>query len=444
MKELSTVQKTKVIKLYLSGETFDEIAVKAGVSKGSVVNIINDFREGLLPIPPGMVELVDEVRKLVVDLKKNDTTVPQLKNYMKIHSKLKELGVSIEKMDTWLDICQDIATPSVSNKEFVRSSIELAQQTKKSGLNYQEILADYHEKQEALNSLDEVISQKNEEEEKAKLKLKEINAKKKLAENDYSKKKFEMDIKLKGYMDQHKLTLEKVDTVLNILDSSLPDSGLPPNDIEKLKQAIKHAGSLTIYNKNAENERSKWEKELALLKSECTQHAKDRAMLEYTNNELTALDKEKRETLALILEEIPKKHLLLGEMQRILASHYDLIQTTYWLLSFLTSPDKLSDKDIDGLTNMMVFIRQERLGMTPDKYKHVDGEIMYECKIPYPYFAKGLYKVNIDVARKKLAMCLVPLVKSKFMPISEWNMKQYTSTLSLLRPTTTGAKLTPT
>jgi len=85
--------KLRVIELFLTGYTFDEIAAQLPVSKGSVVSIIADFRDGKIPIPPGMKEYIDELRRLVVDLKKQSTNVTQLETYLKLHTKLKEMGV---------------------------------------------------------------------------------------------------------------------------------------------------------------------------------------------------------------------------------------------------------------------------------------------------------------------------------------------------------------
>ena len=48
MKELSINLKMKVIKLFLNGHTYEEIAEQVGIAKGSVVNIINEFRDELL------------------------------------------------------------------------------------------------------------------------------------------------------------------------------------------------------------------------------------------------------------------------------------------------------------------------------------------------------------------------------------------------------------
>ena len=84
MREISMELKLRVVKLFLTGSTFDEIAAQLPVSKGSVVSIVTDFRDGELSIPPGMTEYIDEIRRLVVDLKKQSTNVTQLKGYLKL------------------------------------------------------------------------------------------------------------------------------------------------------------------------------------------------------------------------------------------------------------------------------------------------------------------------------------------------------------------------
>ena len=74
MREISMDLKLRVIKLFLTGLIFDEIAARLPVSKGSVVSIVADFRNGDMPIPPGMNEYIDELRRLVVDLRKQSTS----------------------------------------------------------------------------------------------------------------------------------------------------------------------------------------------------------------------------------------------------------------------------------------------------------------------------------------------------------------------------------
>lgn len=64
-----------------------------------MANIIDEFRAGALPLPLGIGEYVDELRRLVVDLKKHGTTIQQSQDYVKLHARLKELGVRIDQLD---------------------------------------------------------------------------------------------------------------------------------------------------------------------------------------------------------------------------------------------------------------------------------------------------------------------------------------------------------
>jgi len=50
MEKLSLRKQLTIIRLYLSGYSFDEIAAQAGVSKGSVANVIADLKAGRMLI----------------------------------------------------------------------------------------------------------------------------------------------------------------------------------------------------------------------------------------------------------------------------------------------------------------------------------------------------------------------------------------------------------
>jgi len=90
MREISTQKRIKVIKLFLTGLSYDEIARQVGIAKGSVVHIINEFREGYLSVPPDMTEYVDALRQVAVDLRKNNTSITQVKSCLRLDAKLKE------------------------------------------------------------------------------------------------------------------------------------------------------------------------------------------------------------------------------------------------------------------------------------------------------------------------------------------------------------------
>ncbi len=125
MKEISLSKKQKVIKLFFGGFTYDEIALEMWLAKGSVANIIDDFKDGELPIT--LDEYIDALRALAVEMRKQHTNVKQLKVYHKLYKKLAEMGVGMEQMDDWLDITEDIATESIPAKQFVAAALHLAQ-----------------------------------------------------------------------------------------------------------------------------------------------------------------------------------------------------------------------------------------------------------------------------------------------------------------------------
>jgi len=72
-----------------------------------------------------MTEVVDELRRVAVDLRKNNTTVSQVVSYVKIHARLMEMGVDSESVEQWLVICRDIASPTSSGKQFASAAEEL-------------------------------------------------------------------------------------------------------------------------------------------------------------------------------------------------------------------------------------------------------------------------------------------------------------------------------
>ncbi|MFC1902959.1 helix-turn-helix domain-containing protein [Chloroflexota bacterium] len=126
MKEISSNKKLKVIRLFFAAYTYDEIVAELGIGKGSVVNIIDDFRNGELQIAPN--EYIDVLRELAVDIRKQHTTVKKLQMYAKIDHNVAEIGVGIDEVEDWLDIAHDIATEPTTMKPFVSAALEMSRQ----------------------------------------------------------------------------------------------------------------------------------------------------------------------------------------------------------------------------------------------------------------------------------------------------------------------------
>ena len=107
MRKLSQNIREQTVKLFLQGVTYDDISWKLRTAKGSVVNIIDEFRDGTLSLPDDITDLVDELRHVVVDLKKHEITVGQMRAFLRFHNRLKGLGESDEGIESMLDVLQE-------------------------------------------------------------------------------------------------------------------------------------------------------------------------------------------------------------------------------------------------------------------------------------------------------------------------------------------------
>jgi len=125
MREINIELKLKAVQLFLQGDSYDEITAKLNISKGSVVNIVEQFRNGNLHIPSGMTWYVDELRRLAVDIRKQGTNVNQLKVYSKLHEKLMEIGADGNEVIDYIETFQRIAIDAESEGKFVESAREL-------------------------------------------------------------------------------------------------------------------------------------------------------------------------------------------------------------------------------------------------------------------------------------------------------------------------------
>jgi len=108
MREITQNIREQTVKLFLQGITYDDISWKLRIAKGSVVNIINEFREGDLSLSGDMTDYVDELRHLVVDLKKHEVTVGQMRSFLRFHNRLKDLEVDDEGIEETLDVLQEM------------------------------------------------------------------------------------------------------------------------------------------------------------------------------------------------------------------------------------------------------------------------------------------------------------------------------------------------
>ena len=416
MKEIKISVKLKAVQLFLNGDTFDEIAKQLGIAKGSVVNIIDDFRNGLLPLPFGMSEYVDELRHLVVDFKKQQTTVAAVKPCLKIHTRMKEMGVGDEQVEQWLDICENIASTTVTNNQFVQSALELAEVTAVNGMNYQSVVEDYDYKLESSKKLDIDIQHKEKEKAQSTAELNTIIKAATTAQDNFTKQKEGLESQMEEHIKQHNLSWEKVNTVAAIINTELGQIGLGQKEISEISKQIAEAGSLTVTIKQLDEKKNKLQSEIDNLKKEEVHFEGSVKSLSNINEKLCYsmyMRGRQNDELDITIEE---KEAELKDLNQSMLQGVTTIFEANLIAGFLVLPNGLDDDNLDKLVGLMVALRQKRLGLEPKQVKDVEGNVICQC--PVPIIANLDNKdIDMDIIKEQLALHLMPLVKDKFVPI---------------------------
>lgn len=155
MRPIPFEAKMEVLELYLKGDSTNDIVTKTNISKGTVVSIIQDAREGKFP----QLELknrVDELHSLSLRLRKGELDLGQVKLGVTILRRLLEMGIEPDKIKHWVEFCSEISpTPA---EGFIPSAIEFHRVEKETGMSYAEIAAKVKELAEQKDKLTEEVA----------------------------------------------------------------------------------------------------------------------------------------------------------------------------------------------------------------------------------------------------------------------------------------------
>ena len=435
MREINLTNKYKVVKLFLSGLSYDELAHQVGIAKGSVVNIISEFREGYLQVPTGMTEYADALRKVAVDLRKNNTSIGQVQSCFKLDLKLREIGVSSEEAERWLDICHDIASPTVSTDRFVRASLELSHLESESGLSYGDVLNDYNAKLSRSRELSKEIegqeqqftearASHQEEKEQATRELDAVTKAIATAQDMFRKQKEDLKARMDEYLAQYKLSWKKINTVIALLDMELGRVGMAKADIKQLSGRIYNAGSLVNVSNQLKKEKGGLQSEVDRLAQEKQALATSINAMKNTDESLrTSIPRNKQE-LDRLNTELNSKRLELEELQQTASQLTQNLYVSRLIIDFLFAPKSISDYDLDRLVSLMIGLRQKRLGVGPKQVKDFNGNVVCECQVPRIYGYIRMNESDIDEVREKFARLLTPLVEDKFISRFDYKMAE--------------------
>jgi predicted nucleic acid-binding Zn-ribbon protein len=169
MERLTAKKKLAVVRLYFSGLSYDEIAAKSGVSKGTVANVVTELKAGSVPEAADVVEHIELLRELSLDLKQSKLAPGQCAVGLILLTRISECGLDAADIDRWPMILKSVRNEDDA-KEFVRLIYSIQEVQERSGLNIEALDKKVHELEKKAADLEPVLDRlKDSKEELAEL-----------------------------------------------------------------------------------------------------------------------------------------------------------------------------------------------------------------------------------------------------------------------------------
>jgi len=122
MQRLSSRKQLSIIKLYLDGHSYDEIATRCGVSKGSVSNVISELKAGHILDVQGPAEQLELLRELSSDIRRHHLTPGQAILGLTVLSRLQELGIEPSDVEGWAAIFRELVPNEAELSTFTHAA----------------------------------------------------------------------------------------------------------------------------------------------------------------------------------------------------------------------------------------------------------------------------------------------------------------------------------
>ncbi len=153
MEKLTTKKKLTIVKQYFSGFSYDEIAAKTGVSKGTVANVVTDLKAGSFPDAADVREHIELLRELSLDLNRSKLTPRQCSTGLLLLTRINECGLDLANIDRWPMILKSVKNEDDA-QEFVRLVYSIQEVQKRSGLSLEALENKAHELERKSADLD--------------------------------------------------------------------------------------------------------------------------------------------------------------------------------------------------------------------------------------------------------------------------------------------------
>lgn len=139
MPELTPRKHMNVLRLYFQGDSYQAIAQKTGVGKGSVVNIITMLKSGQFRAFRDTEDQVDALREVAVQLKRSGLSLPQAAIGLSAFQGIAALGVPPGDIGKVVAFCRSLTPDGIETGKFVGAALALLEAQEDTGKGLQEL-----------------------------------------------------------------------------------------------------------------------------------------------------------------------------------------------------------------------------------------------------------------------------------------------------------------
>jgi predicted nucleic acid-binding Zn-ribbon protein len=158
MEKLPTKKRIAIVRQYLSGSTYDDMAARNGVSKGTVANVVNELRAGRFPEAADVSEDIELLRELSLELKGSKLSPGQCATGLILLNRISECGLEPTDIGRWPMILKSVGNEDES-REFVKLVYGIQEVQQRTGLSLNALDDKVHELERKAVNLEPVSRQ---------------------------------------------------------------------------------------------------------------------------------------------------------------------------------------------------------------------------------------------------------------------------------------------
>ncbi len=155
MPELSMRKRLNVVRLYFQGLSYEEIVTRAGVAKGTVVNVINEVKAGHFAQIRSLEDEVEVLRELAVGLNRTQMSVSQAAVGLVVLQGLESLGVEPGELEQVTALYRQLSPEGMETASFVRAAMTLEEVQDRTGKDPEELMVWLEELETSVSELEQ-------------------------------------------------------------------------------------------------------------------------------------------------------------------------------------------------------------------------------------------------------------------------------------------------